>query len=426
MRSHTIAARGTMEPQTMRMVQYGWIAIVILFARPIALISRADERTAPTRINRVDESLTRAAQLLLRCQNTDGAWRSEIYGPLKDGPSLTPLAVAALLRTPASKERDVACRKGADYLAAMVKPDGTIEAGRFGIAYPVYTSAGAVVVLSQPGTERHRKARDAWLAYLRERQLTEERGWQKADKQYGGWGYCPLIPRKPRPGELAHPLTESNLSATVAALEALHAAGIKSAEPAFSKALVFVGRCQNFCDDPALRDATLDDGGFFFIYDDPARNKAGIVAKDRDGHDRFHSYGSMTADGLGALLACGRGLDDPRGQAARRWLEKHFRADIHPGKYAEGREARRSAVFYYYAASVARTLKAIGARELETEKGTVQWAEALADELLKRQQKDGSWVSDATEFREDDPLIATPLAITALAYCRAALTEKGR
>jgi squalene-hopene/tetraprenyl-beta-curcumene cyclase len=409
----------------MRAVPFGWIAIVILPASSIAWISRADEPTTSTRISRIDEALTRATQFVLKHQSADGAWRSEVYGPLKDGPSLTPLAVAALLRAPASKERDIGCRKGADYLAAMVKPDGTIDAGKFGIAYPVYTSAGAVVVLSQAGNERHRKARDAWLAYLRERQLTEERGWKKDDKQYGGWGYCPLIPRKPREGELAHPLTESNLSATVAALEALNVAGVKLDDPAFSKALVFVRRCQNFGDDPTQRDATLDDSGFFFIYDDPVRNKAGIAGKDRAGQERFHSYGSMTADGLRALLHCGR-AGDPRTAAAWFWLAKHFRADIHPGKYAEGRESRRSAVYYYYAASVARALHIIGTSELETEKGKVCWPEALADELLKRQQKDGSWVSDATEFREDDPLIATPLAINALASCRAALSAKSR
>ena len=49
-------------------------------------------------------------------------------------------------------------------------------------------------------TLAHRKARDAWLAYLRERELTEDLGWQPADKQYGGWGYSPRLPRKPARG----------------------------------------------------------------------------------------------------------------------------------------------------------------------------------------------------------------------------------
>src|SRR5205807_8587178 len=121
-----------------------------------------------------------------------------------------------------------AYRKGAAYLAGLVKAGGEIEEGLFGLSYPVYTSAGAVIVLSQPCNQRHRKARDAWLAYLRKRQLTRELGWQPADKPYGGWGYSNTLPYKPKEGKTLPPLTESNLSATLFALEALRAAGCKA------------------------------------------------------------------------------------------------------------------------------------------------------------------------------------------------------
>jgi hypothetical protein len=110
------------------------------------------------------------------------------------------------------------------YLASFARPDGS-SADTQPILCLVYTTAGAVQVLSHPSNERHRKARDAWLGYLRQRQLTEELGWQPADRPYGGWGYAPHLPRKPRSGEPLPPLTESNLSATVFALEALRAAG---------------------------------------------------------------------------------------------------------------------------------------------------------------------------------------------------------
>jgi len=36
---------------------------------------------------------------------------------------------------------------------------------------------------------------------------------------------------------------------------------------------------------------------------------------------------------------------------------------------------------------------------------------ALAKELLRRQGADGSWVNDAVEVRDDDPLVATPFAL---------------
>src|SRR5262249_40169841 len=157
----------------------------------------------------------------------------------------------------------------------------------------------------------------------------------------GGWGYSPRLPKKPLPSEPPPPLTESNLSATLFALEALRAAGCGADDPAVRKALVFIQRCQNYEDDPERRQPELDDGGFFFIYDDPVRNKAGVAGKDKAGRERYHSYGSTTADGLRALRLCGRPADDPRVRAARAWLESYFRADSHPGQYAPDREENR-------------------------------------------------------------------------------------
>src|SRR5260370_14192155 len=144
---------------------------------------------------------------------------------------------------------EAAYRRGAASLASQIQPDGTINAGPLGITYPVYTSAGAVSVLSEPCNARYHKPRDAWLAYLRERQLTEDLGWQPGDKPFGGWRYSPRLPRKPKPGDPLPPLTESNLSATVFALEALQAAGAKADDAAFRKALGFRPCCQNYSDD---------------------------------------------------------------------------------------------------------------------------------------------------------------------------------
>src|SRR5207253_5385267 len=127
--------------------------------------------------------------------------------------------------------------------------------------------------------------------------------------------------RKPPAGRRTPPLTESNLSATVATLEALRAAGMANNHPAVRKALLFCERCQNFGDEPAF-----DDGGFFFIYDDGVRNKAGVAGSDKQGRERYASYGSATADGFRALILCGLPPDHPRVGAARGWLQTHFNA----------------------------------------------------------------------------------------------------
>src|SRR5439155_13012900 len=102
-----------------------------------------------------------------------------------------------------------------------------------------------IKALSHATGKEHVQARDAWVKYLKERQLTEKLGWKPEEKQYGGWGYCRVIPKKPEPNVIAPPLIESNLSATVFALDALKAAGALDAETA-KTAAVFVRRCQNW------------------------------------------------------------------------------------------------------------------------------------------------------------------------------------
>jgi squalene-hopene/tetraprenyl-beta-curcumene cyclase len=371
--------------------------------------------------DRIDHARTAAFRFLLERQSPDGAWRSVTYGLFKDGDALTPHVLLALCFARLPDDGLPALQKGAAYLAALARPDGTINEGPHGLSYPTYTAAFVATVLSEPIFSEHRQARDAWLAYLLERQLTEALGWQPGDRAFGGWGYAHSLPRKPRqtgwtsPGEPTDLLTESNLSATVCALEALRAAGLPPTDPVFGKALMFVCRCQNYAEDP---DPEFDDGGFFFMRDDPLRNKAGVVGTDRSGLVRFASYGSVTSDGLRALIACGVSLADPRVGAARLWLERNFSVSLHPGQFAPGRALLRASIYYYYCWSLIRALHACGAEALTPDR-----VGALAEELLHRQRPDGSWVNEAVEVREDDPLVATPFALGTLACCERAVNR---
>jgi squalene-hopene/tetraprenyl-beta-curcumene cyclase len=353
----------------------------------------------------IDRALARAVVYLEALRSPDGAWRSDVYGVFRTGDALTPLVLNALH---AAHGRDDNLGGGAAYLATLAGPDGTIEAGPVGLSYPAYTAALSVLVLARPCHAEHRSARDTWLSFLQCRQLSETLGWAPTDREYGGWGYCQGLPRKPPPGELAAPLTESNLSATAFALSALRAAGCADDDPALRRALVFVERCQNYGGDPAF-----EDGGFFFMYDDSVRNKAGGAGRDRDGRQRYASYGSMTADGLRSLLACGLPRNHPRVQAALSWLAVRFSASTHPGRFAPGRAALCASIGFYYCWSVAQALAAAGT--------VLPWAEELAADLLPLQLPDGSWRNPDVEVREDDPLVATSLAACALAVCRAAL-----
>ena len=96
------------------------------------------------------------------------------------------------------------------------------------------------------------------------------------------------------------------------------------------------------------------------------------------------------------------------------WLVKHFRADTHPGTYVKAHEPNREAVYYYYVASVA---KAFREHKLKLPDGR-DWAAELEVELVKRQHKDGRWENPVDLVRENDSLVATANAVSALANCK--------
>ncbi len=379
-------------------------------------------------VDRIDASLAQAGRYLIERRSPDGAWRSETYGAFRDGPTLTPYVMSCLFFLPqAGPDAPGAYRRGADYLAGMVDPEGRLAVGARELLFPVYTAASASrVVALQEQNERNLAAQRAWLEYLRGRQLNEALGWSRSDPEYGGWGFSIGVPQKPGPGELKERFFESNLSATIFALAAFCSAKLPQDDPSYQQALVFVRRCQNYTDDPDQRDPRFDDGGFFFIPGDPGQNKAGVAGTDRLGRERFHSYGTMTADGLRALLRCGLPPDHPRVAAARKWLERNFSAEQNPGEFEPDRLVLQDATYYYWTWAVAHAFMALRVRQIETAEGEVDWAEALAEALLRRQQSDGSWINGYTDAREDDPLVATPWAAAALAICRSTLTgERG-
>ncbi len=371
----------------------------------------------------IDDALRLASKFLIERQEEDGSWKSRTYGILRDDLSLTPFVLTALHNMPQDGgARQASVDKGVNFLLTLIDEDGKIAAGSNGLRYPTYTAAAASwAVMLRSKSPRNLQAQQAWIEYLKRRQLTERIGWRKTDPQFGGWGYDIGIPAKP--GSFPGRQPESNLSATVFAIGALRAARVTTDKPIFKDILLFVERCQNFPDDSSNADPQFDDGGFFFSPTDPARNKAGVAGTDMHGKIRFHSYGSMTADGLRALIRCELPFSHPRLKAARRWLEYNFRADTNPGAFQSVREPLRDAYYYYYCWSVAHAFMALGVEEIHTKDGTVNWARELAEELLRRQRPDGSWSNHYTDAMEDDPLIATPFAAAALAICSRVLTQ---
>lgn len=398
------------------------VLLAALLAVSGGCCSRQEKIPERPLLRKIDQSLSDATHYLVRHQSADGAWRSDVYGNFKEGDALTPLVLHALLHVPESPRRDTALQKGRDYLASpeFIKRLAADEDHR--LNYPTYSASLAVLVLSGSKETAHRKARNAWLSFLRRRQLTEEKGWQPDDLAYGSWGLAGEPPHKPSGENVLPPFAQANLSATVFALDGLRAAGCSEADPAFAKALRFVRRCQNNETGAGQRNTDLDDGGFYFSIEDVVRNKAGSVT--RENQTRYRSYGSATADGLRGLLICGLTPDDTQVKAAREWLHREFEADNHPGQYTPEQEPLRNAVYYYYCRSTAMTFRMDGVREFKKPTGSVVWAETLATTLLKRQRSDGSWENDANSQRENDPLLATSMAATSLGLCRLSLMGK--
>lgn len=335
----------------------------------------------------IDRALEKGAAFLVGRQEADGAIRSPTYAAFRDGYALTGMAAMVLGfgKDKAAYERAVA------FLATMIDDQGAMK----DVVYPTYAAALAVLVTNHE--PRFATTRDALREVLRARQLRTD----------GGWGYDP---------------SGSNLSTTLLAVGALTLGGVPVGDPALVLAKRFVERCQNRVAPCAA--ACPTDGGFFFSPSVPDGNKAGSVAWA--GKTMYASYGSMTADGVRALVRLGVPLDDPRVKEGADWLERNFDAEQNPGAFAGGAEVRRASAYYYWTWTAAHALRAIGTRDLVTDRGTVDWAKALSKALLDRQRPDGSWKNDATEMREDDPVVATAFAMAALTVCRSVISGEYR
>jgi squalene-hopene/tetraprenyl-beta-curcumene cyclase len=261
---------------------------------------------------------------------------------------------------------------------------------------------------------------------LAARQLADALGYPHGHPSYGGFSYSSALQVPHYAGARDDRDSGANLSATLFAIGALRLGGTPLQDPVLHGARGFVERCQNFAARPQDSDPRFDDGGFFFspAIDDP--NKAGSPGRDRSGRLRHRSYGSMTADGVRALLLLGAGVDSPRVRAAAAWLERHFDPESNPGAFPANAEVRRHSAYYYYTWSAAHALRALGKPTLQTERSPVHWPQALAHALLARQAPDGSFRNAYTELREDDPLVATPFAAAALAVARSVLSGQHR
>lgn len=370
----------------------------------------------------IDHAIQSGSKFLLDQQHSDGTWRSKTYGLLKDGTSLTPLVMWALpdgSLTESAKARGLSAVTGwIDRLSDSPQLTTLPQ-------YPVYTAGlmlQALPRLKQPDSHTHSLV---WRQLLIDYQLSKQNGWSEKDAQFGGWGYSHEKPQNPEGDLPFSPLDEPNLSATRFAMLGL--VSVMNDDPELPRlrqhVLRFVQRCQNYRDSTTEADGRFNDGGFYFLLNDDVRNKPGVAGTDSSGTTRYISYGSTTSDGLRLLQLCGLDPRHPRRVVARQWLLEHLTDSHNPGHYPSQRQHLQPALDFYYAASLASALQ----REQADAQlpATTNWSAIIAERMIKRQLADGRWQNDAVDVREDDPLIATSLALHALQVCQQELRLGG-
>ncbi len=316
-------------------------------------------------------ALRRGAGYLWGRRHPDGGWHSETYGLLRSGQSLTPLIVNALLDAGAAPD-DPRIRRAVAFLERHVSPEGAI--GMTADDYPCYATALTLRAFVRTRNPLVRRL----VNWLRTQQMSPENGWHSKHEAFGAWGIGGAPRAAPDPGHI-------DLSMTRHVLEALAEAGVPATDPAMRNALVFVSRCQNA------------DGGFFFSTVETGANKAGETASG------FASYATTTADGLLAQIAAGAANT----QAALLWLQANDQPELPAGFDSAARERYAEGLRYYYADAATRAFRAAG------RKRDVPFVRALE----KAQRLDGSWQNAELLVKEDDPLIATAFAVSALANC---------
>jgi squalene-hopene/tetraprenyl-beta-curcumene cyclase len=346
----------------------------------------ADEK-APTD-KEIKEVRDKAIAYLRKRQATDGGFSA------KFGPGITALVIAALIRNDVPSDNEM-LKKALNYLSKSVKKDGGIYAK----GLQNYTTCVAIMAFKEANTGGKydtiiKKASE----YLRKLQYDDP---ANKDLKLGGLGYGD---QKSRP----------DLSNTQYFVEAMIAAGVPKDDPALKRALKFISRCQNLADKEKGNDQVFatkakegDKGGLTYTPLDPEDSPHAT------GDGGLRSLGAMTYAGLKSFLYAGVKKDDPRLQAAVKWMRAHYTLEENTGQGQAG--------LYYYYSTFAKAMEAYGDEPFKDAKGKEHyWRKELYEALKKRQQKDGNFINKGDKtFGEADPNLATAFALLSLSYTRA-------
>lgn len=348
--------------------------------------------------------LSSACNWLWSKQSPDGGWHSNTHGILQGGLAYTPYILYTLMQVPESQYHHPEKQKqrALDFIRRSIGENGRVgELGAEILEYPNYATSYALRVLVQENdpvdADRIRNMR----RYLLDEQFTENRGISPDQLVYGAWGFGEKLAH----GSFGH----VDLSHTRRVLQALQESSTDTITYA-DHARIFLRMVQKRPEEtrpqpPLDEPHTVPyDGGFYCSPVVWGSNKAGI---NDDSLRYFPSYATATADGLLALLAAGVSPNDQRVQDALQWLQKHDDLS-QPGGIPTDNPAQWNLVLRLYHLSA----RADVYRALALPATAMMPA---LDVLQQFQQPDGSYSNPmGAGNKEDDPLLATALAINVL------------
>jgi squalene-hopene/tetraprenyl-beta-curcumene cyclase len=142
-----------------------------------------------------------------------------------------------------------------------------------------------------------------------------------------------------------------------------------------------------------------------------------------DGKRLLRSYGSMTYAGLKSMVYAGLSKDDPRVLAAWGWINHNWTLDENPGMRLGKPENAKYGLYYYYQ-TLTRALTAYGEPTIVDPQGVKHdWRKEMIEKLSSLQRPDGSWAGEK-KWLEDNPVLATAYAVTALEDALDAMSNK--
>ena len=298
---------------------------------------------------------------------------------------ITALSLRAFLESPEkyTESDGPFITRQVEFLLVNVRSDGSISTT---LQSTAYNTAVAVTALAATKNPKYDAVIAAARKFLVSHQADEGEGYKPDHPFYGGIGY----------GGGERP----DMSNAYMVLESLKATSTDPKDPVWQKALVFVSRSQNRSESNDQKWAA-NDGGFAYR---PGSNPD-------EYENGTSSYGGMTAAGLLSLLFAGADKNDPRVQAAYKWMTANYTLEFNPGT------SKKHGLFYFYNA-FAKVMSAYGEDTFTDGNGQKHnWRNELAQKLLSLQAPDGSWSNrDSNAWWEDRPQLVTAWSVIALEH----------